>query len=1310
MSPQEVAQVEAAPASPSHLQQQAADIELSPQKVSPEVAQYPQETFEDWVDKPELEAPKTPVEQAPGEDIISPLEVVAVEHAAPVLSEAAPAPLEHELTAPKSPIEQAPAEDFITSSDEAVVEHAAPASPEAISAPEDQELLAPKSPVEQSPAEEFITPIEQAVVEQAAQISPDAISAPEDQELVAPKSPVEQAPAEAFITPSDEAVVEQEAPASPEVISAPEDQELVAPKSPVEQAPAEAFITPSDETVVEQAAPASPEAISAPEEQELVAPKSPVEQAPAEAFITPSDEAVVEQAAPASPEVISAPEEQELVAPKSPVEQSPTEEFFTPIQQEVVELAAPISPEDISAPQDQELVAPKSPIEQAPAEAFITPSYEAVVEESAPASTEDISAPEDQELIAPKSPVEQAPAEEFITPSDQAVVEEAVPASPEDIAAPEDQELVAPKSPVEQAPSEEFIAPSDEAVVDEAAPVSPEAISAPQELEHEIAKSLVEQEPIAGEVVIPSNEPVVEQVAPASPETIPTIKELEVEVPKSPIEQTPADEIISPSELAAVEEAAPVSPPQAIPAPKEPEITQEVIKGEVESNTNTEDSEETLEDGSTIKRTVTTTEYTRPVTTITICEGVETTDGTSELIGSEVDETITELPEGLTEMYGEGISTETFIEEFEESMPDGTWLKKKTHRTKVTRLQPSPTELDKIQVVSPIELQEQAQPVVLPMEVQEDIPVSAIYKVSMEERTPPGQEQAPENVEEEYEEFEEILPDGTVIHKRIIITRTQSTIIKKVITEMPNGDVSEEVIRQDISGPTLEKHVPVEQMPGDFEKEPSPIRDDDMIMPDEFQEAHSAPPAPASGPTLEKHVPVEQMPGDFVKEASPIQDDDMIMPDEFQEALSAPPAPASGPTLEKHVPVEQMPDDVVKEPSPVCDEDMIIPDEFQQAHSAPPAPPVIDRPHVDEDLIAPDMIPSAYQAPQSPPPGEDYDEVEETLPDGTVVKRRIITTKVKKMVTKKIRRVGPDGEVIEDVVTEEVPESELSETSSLRSSLSEARDAISPIPSSPMELASPAESDSDKPSVRVYTDTIEGEPEIETEVQEFEETLPDGTIIKRKVIKTRQKQTVIKRVVMEGPEEDLPSSEEQAQIMLNQGASVFEPDVYGYTDTQTTEPETSTDVQEFEETLPDGTTVKRKVVTSTEQQLTTERTVMEGFGHVPGMVAPDDLAAIEDDALQYHQEGPIKIDMSAPAESAPTLEDEDMIMPDIQVREALPQYMPPEEPIDDDLIEVEMTSEAQSAPPTVPMPQEIQEDDIVPVVREEEPQPHDLGI
>jgi len=70
--------------------------------------------------------------------------------------------------------------------------------------------------------------------------------------------------------------------------------------------------------------------------------------------------------------------------------------------------------------------------------------------------------------------------------------------------------------------------------------------------------------------------------------------------------------------------------------------------------------------------------------------------------------------------------------------------------------------------------------------------------------------------------------------------------------------------------------------------------------------------------------------------------------------------------------------------------------------------------------------------------------------------------------------------------------------------------------------------------LRVYMDTVAGEPETSTDVQETEETLPDGTVVRRRVTTTRQQQTIVKRVVMEGPEDELPTNEDEAEEILQQ--------------------------------------------------------------------------------------------------------------------------------------------------------------------------------
>ncbi len=138
--------------------------------------------------------------------------------------------------------------------------------------------------------------------------------------------------------------------------------------------------------------------------------------------------------------------------------------------------------------------------------------------------------------------------------------------------------------------------------------------------------------------------------------------------------------------------------------------------------------------------------------------------------------------------------------------------------------------------------------------------------------------------------------------------------------------------------------------------------------------------------------------------------------------------------------------------------------------------------------------------------------------------------------------------------------------------------------------------ETDKALVTVYTDTIEGKPETETQVEEFEDTLPDGTTVKRRVTKTTEKQTLIKRIIVEGPEDELPRSSEEAEQLLRQLGA--DPEIAEYAAgaenaADDEKPRVSTETEEFEETLPDGSTVKKKIIRTTEEQFHTERTISD---------------------------------------------------------------------------------------------------------------------
>ena len=236
-------------------------------------------------------------------------------------------------------------------------------------------------------------------------------------------------------------------------------------------------------------------------------------------------------------------------------------------------------------------------------------------------------------------------------------------------------------------------------------------------------------------------------------------------------------------------------------------------------------------------------------------------------------------------------------------------------------------------------------------------------------------------------------------------------------------------------------------------------------------------------------------------------------------------------------------------------------------------------------------------SPTSPLGVEDFDI--ELFDDG----RRQVRTRSKKLITRKVRKVRHDGEVVEDIVTEEVPaDYGYSETSSLRSGQSPAAIMSPRTPSFssltsplPLEPASPgADSLSSQSSLRVFTDTVEGEPEVVTDVQEREETLPDGRVVIRKVIRTRQKQTIVKRTVMEGPSTDEDQPTEGGEELVVAGEGVQKPDIRTYADAMEMRPTTETVSNDVEEVLPDGTVLRKLTTTTSTRQLKTDRTVVEG--------------------------------------------------------------------------------------------------------------------
>ena len=613
----------------------------------------------------------------------------------------------------------------------------------------------------------------------------------------------------------------------------------------------------------------------------------------------------------------------------------------------------------------------------------------------------------------------------------------------------------------------------------------------------------------------------------------------------------PSDQAMDVLEDAVAKESARVD--QAAPVMKPPEVKE----GDIDNRSETQVTEDRKDDGTYIKKTVITTSHFKPIETIVTADGVETVEKTELPVGTEIDETILELGPGVENPDSDNVEKKTSVREREETTSEGTWIKHKTTTVTVNLISLSDEKLKGYHGLS-----------------ESDIEINTEVKTS-----------------------EETLEDGSVIHKTTVI-KTHS----KRIPETQDVEGFEKVdFDKTLVGTEINENI-LQLEPGISSKETQNVlRKTSTQQQEEILE---------NGSWLKKTVttvtvgrPAEIGNSEYSNTKDQGQSfGGVFIPAHLLEEDNRESTPVASEmqycTQSEHE-TDILHDD--REQTPVFEEAVEQVSEIQEKQSSDIYQPLTldeldtsleDFP-VEGDILS---------------PSSEYEEVEEVLPDGTVVKRKVLSQRIRKTVTRKIRRVGPDGEVIEDVVTEEIPESDLlsesSRASSVMSSLNDARELTSPVPMSPVELGTPAETETERSSVRVYTDTIEGEPEIETDVQEFEETLPDGTVVKRKVIKTRQKQTIVKRVVMEGPETDLPTTEEQAQAMLSHDGG-FQPDLK-YSDYTEEEPQTATQVQEYEETMPDGSVVKKKIVTTTEEQMKTSRTVMEASSPPPEILEGQD--------------------------------------------------------------------------------------------------------
>ena len=89
--------------------------------------------------------------------------------------------------------------------------------------------------------------------------------------------------------------------------------------------------------------------------------------------------------------------------------------------------------------------------------------------------------------------------------------------------------------------------------------------------------------------------------------------------------------------------------------------------------------------------------------------------------------------------------------------------------------------------------------------------------------------------------------------------------------------------------------------------------------------------------------------------------------------------------------------------------------------------------------------------------------------------------------------------------------------------------------------------------------------------------LPDSTVVRKRIVTTVEKKTVVLRAL-------LPDDETGAA----------EPLIQRYVDVAEEEPQVITDVYDTAETLPDGELAKKRVKTTGQRRLTTERKLITG--------------------------------------------------------------------------------------------------------------------
>lgn len=662
-----------------------------------------------------------------------------------------------------------------------------------------------------------------------------------------------------------------------------------------------------------------------------------------------------------------------------------------------------------------------------------------------------------------------------------------------------------------------------------------------------------------------------------------------------------------------------------------------LVEGEVEHRTNVEQDQKCLPDGSTIRRKIITTRMIRPVSEVTVTDGKEVETFLREkVVGATIEENILELPPGVIEPSGANCETDITVAQQDDALTDGTPAKRKIVRMVVrikgrTEPEKPPTEPEQTVVVDgPVRSEAETKQyeesledgttivrkVITTKHIKsvterrspghgargESVTRDKVVSVDVEEnilQLPPGViEPFAKNCDNDIsvDHSEQTSVDGVIIRRKVVkmtVRLKQPEEVKlQPVTKTVEGDVVERVdVKEsektlDDGTKCLTKRV--------TRKRVRPVTDvtvvDGVPTVTNYREV-------TLDATIDETVQ-ELGPGvsepretDIVKATTKVERTHESLPDGTRADKTVTTTSyrrtAEPEVTQKFIegPVEARTQ--VTEDSKRLDDGTVIKRRSETTKFVKPVrvitrtDGVVTDSRVQEEVVNTEVDERVTE--MSPGVVEPFGDnvvtstteqfFQETMPDGSPLKKKVITITATLRAPgnphtdgneRRVRRIGLNGEMVETVTEEMV--------SSRRSSESDDGTLVSPT-----DGPSPAGSATDLRTFGVYADVVETEPQVEKDVQEYEETLPDSTVVRKRIVTTVEKKTVILRALM--PDDETGAAE---------------PLIQRYLDVTEEEPQVITDVYDTAETLPDGELAKKRVKTTGKRRLTTERKLIAG--------------------------------------------------------------------------------------------------------------------